>query len=287
MLSSLLQRIPVAPWWFFLVLLGIVAFVVWFFRWPGNHVKVKPVRASRFSPDMVPSHLDTIVIGTGTGGCSCGNLLAQTGQKVLMLEQHEERTGGCTHTFRQEGCEWDTGLHYTSEGMSLKTKRAGALLRFMTKGKQEWRRLDDPYDQIFFPNDNQVSPGLPNCTDYEFNTGAENVVRHVISRIDPGNEDLKKKCEIWMELCTVVNEDFTALGWSRVVPSFLHIFLRKRIDDLYKLASYTVRDVQYAIFNLGYSIEDLRKDCPRAPAGPEPDPVLRRIKAVLNHPIGK
>ena len=30
----------------------------------------------------------------------------------------------------------------------------------------------------------------------------------------------------------------------------------------------------------------LLKDCPKAPAGPEPDPVLRRVKAVLNHPIG-
>ena len=203
-----------------------------------------------------------------------------------MLEQHEERTGGCTHTFRQEGCEWDTGLHYTSEAMSLPTHRAGALLKFMTKGKQEWRRLDDPYDQVFFPNDKKVAPGRPNCNDYEFNTGVENVIEHVVSRIDPTNEDLKKKCQIWMELCTVVNQDFTALGWSRVVPSFLHFLLRKRIDELYKLASYTVRDVQYAIFNLGYSIQDLRKDCPKAPAGPEPDPVLRRVKGVLNHPIG-
>ena len=89
---------------------------LWLSRWPGNNVKVKPIRASRFSPDKVPENIDTIVIGSGSGGSSCSNILAQSGQRVLLLEQHEERTGGCTHTFRINDCEWDTGLHYTSEG---------------------------------------------------------------------------------------------------------------------------------------------------------------------------
>ena len=287
MILSALAPIPLLlPSWLLLLLLPLGAFFMWFFRWPGRRVNVKPTRASRFSPDKIPPKLDTIVIGSGSGGCACGNLLAQSGQRVLMLEQHEERTGGCTHTFRQEGCEWDTGLHYTSEGMSLPTHRAGALLNFMTRGKQEWRRLDDPYDQIFFPNDNNVAEGRPNCNDYEFNTGSENVITSLISRIDPGNEDLKAKCTTWMELCTLVNEGFTSLGWSRVLPSFLHFMLRKGIRQLRQLASYSVRDVQYAIFNKGYSIEDLLKDCPKAPPGPEMDPVLRRVKGVLNHPIG-
>jgi len=48
-----------------------------------------------------------------SGGSSCANVLAQSGQRVLLLEQHEERTGGCTHTFRIENCEWDTGKSRT------------------------------------------------------------------------------------------------------------------------------------------------------------------------------
>lgn len=98
----------------------------WLFYWPADHdneIKIKPIRASAFqhdyfeTPEMVAKKdkkkamYDTIVIGTGSGGCACANLLAQSGQKVLVLEQHEERTGGCTHTFRDNGCEWDTGLH--------------------------------------------------------------------------------------------------------------------------------------------------------------------------------
>jgi hypothetical protein len=129
------------PNWTILLVFIFATFYLWLSHWPGKKVKVTPMRASPFSPEKVPKNLDTIVIGSGSGGSSCSNILAQSGQRVLLLEQHEERTGGCTHTFRINGCEWDTGLHYTSEGMGLPTHRAGALLKFMTKGKQEWRRL--------------------------------------------------------------------------------------------------------------------------------------------------
>lgn len=92
---------------------------------------------------------------------------------------------------------------------------------------------------------------------------------------------------VWMELCTLINDGFTALGISRVLPKCLHGLVQKRIDVLMQLATYTVWDVQYAVFNLGYSIEDLiHKTCPNAPFEVEADPVLRRIKAVLTHPIG-
>lgn len=123
-------------------------FVRWLTHWPGRKTSTihSVQRASAFSPDLVPkTTLDTIVIGSGSGGCACANLLAQAGHRVLLLEQHPDRTGGCTHSFRQEGCEWDTGLHYTSMGMSKRTQRPGALLNFMTKGKQAFTRLQGKY----------------------------------------------------------------------------------------------------------------------------------------------
>lgn len=233
----------------------------------------------------MPKDLDTIVIGSGSGGSSCSNILAQSGQRVLLLEQHEERTGGCTHTFRLDGCEFDSGLHYTSEGMGLPTHRAGALLKFMTKGKQEWERLDDPYDQVLFPPDSNVGEGKPNNSSYDFNSAkpphAPTLCRDLLERIDPENEFLLQQFEAWMTLSTMINKGFTALGWTRVLPKFLHFIVRKRVDQLYKLASYSVRDVQYALFNKGYSIEQLLNDCPKCPPGPEPDPVLRRVKVSL------
>ena len=138
------------PYWALVFCFALAAFYTWVSYWPGRNVKLRPIRASKFAPHLVPQNLDTIVIGSGSGGSSCSNILAQSGQRVLLLEQHEDRTGGCTHTFRIEGCEWDTGLHYTSEGMGLSTHRAGALLKFMTRGKQEWQRY--VYDLFLYTN---------------------------------------------------------------------------------------------------------------------------------------
>ena len=124
-----------------------------FRSWPGDKVTIKPIRASAFQHDNDyfvstitttttttnsndqekeedgketktkkskknsnnNNYYDTIVIGSGSGGCACANLLSQSGQKVLVLEQHVDRTGGCTHTFRDNNCEWDTGLHVSKK----------------------------------------------------------------------------------------------------------------------------------------------------------------------------
>jgi hypothetical protein len=51
-------------------------------------------------------------------------------------------------------------------------------------------------------------------------------------------------------------------------------------------AAMTVRDAQYAVFNLGYTHDQLLKHCPKAPEGPDSDPAIRRLKAVTTHPIG-
>ncbi len=77
-------------------------------RWPSPR-PVQSRRADKFRASKVPTNLDTIVIGSGSGGSAAANLLAQSGQRVLVLEQHSV-TGGCTHSFREEGCEWDTGM---------------------------------------------------------------------------------------------------------------------------------------------------------------------------------
>lgn len=247
--------------------LSIIWFISWIIIWPGRKVKrIQAMRASKFSPDLVPkSPLDTIVIGSGSGGCACANLLAQAGQRVLLLEQHPDRTGGCTHSFRENGCEWDTGLHYTSMAMAVKTERAGAILNFITKGQQGWTKLDDPYDQVIFPQDDTVKPGLPNRSRYNFVTGSEATIQSVISQIDPNNLELKIKARIWMQLCLRIDTGFTALGLSRILPKVLHFLVRPRVDELMKLASYTVWDTQYAVFNLGYTIEQLLQECPKAP----------------------
>lgn len=91
-----------------LPLFVLASLVIYIVSFPAPR-PVQSRRADKFHPSKVPNNLDTIVIGSGSGGSTVANLLAQSGQRVLVLEQHSV-TGGCTHSFREENCEWDTGL---------------------------------------------------------------------------------------------------------------------------------------------------------------------------------
>ena len=287
-----LTIVAAAPLWILIPTLCFLVFLTWL-TWPlTRSLKAEDleanVRPSAFAPERVPKQpLDAIVIGSGSGGCAAANMLAHAGYRVLVLEQHPDRTGGCTHSFVQEGCEWDTGLHYTAASMGQKTSRPGALLHFMTKGLQHWTPLEDPYDQVVFPPDDNVKEGRPNASSYSFVSGTERTIDSILSQIDPKDTQLRERAMIYMNLCTEINAGFTALGLSRMLPRWLHWTVQKRIDRLMTFAGMTVRNVQYAIFNLGYTSDDLiKKGCPSAPEGVEPDPSIRRLKAVLTHPIG-
>ena len=248
------------------VLLFLIALLVfWLTRWPKPR-SAQFRRADHFRPDLVPKQpIDTIVIGSGSGGSTCANLLAQSGQVVLVLEQHQDVTGGCTHSFREQGCEWDTGLHYVGRAMGDRTKRPGAIMDFMTGGKQLWTPLQDPYDEVVFPADSQVKDGAPNNSRYCFYTGADNTVSSVVNSIDPNDaERLTTRLNTWMDICREINEGFVALGVSRLLPGWLHFLVKPKVDELMTYASYTVKDVQHAVFGLGYSPKEVLDGCPPA-----------------------
>lgn len=53
---------------------------------------------------------DTVIIGSGLGGLTCGAALSKNGKKVLILEQHS-LIGGCATCFPRKGMMVDAGLH--------------------------------------------------------------------------------------------------------------------------------------------------------------------------------
>jgi len=110
-----------------------------------------------FNIKNVPENLDAVIVGSGIGGLATAALLAKTGKKVLVLEQHDQ-AGGCCHTFVDKGYEFDVGIHYIGEmGFPTMTK---VLLDQVTDGQLEWAPLEDTFDyaSIGFGDDNRMYP---------------------------------------------------------------------------------------------------------------------------------
>lgn len=95
---------------------------------------------------------DVIVIGSGIGGLAAAAALGKRGKRVLLLEQHSV-AGGQTQTFRRQGWEFATGVHYVggvgpqagSEG------QFGRLLAWLSNDALRFAPCSNPYDIVRLP----------------------------------------------------------------------------------------------------------------------------------------
>lgn len=93
--------------------------------------------------------------------------------------------------------------HYVSKAMSNPAKRAGAIMDFMSRGKQLWTpfSIQAPYDEIVFPDDENVKQGAPNEWSHKFFEGLERTVYSVLNSVDPNDFELKIRVKTYLEIC--------------------------------------------------------------------------------------
>lgn len=95
---------------------------------------------------------DVIVIGSGIGGLAAAAALGKRGKRVLLLEQHSV-AGGQTQTFRRQGWEFATGVHYLG-GVGPQPGgegQFGRLLAWLSDGALQFAPCANPYDIVRLP----------------------------------------------------------------------------------------------------------------------------------------
>ena len=114
------------------------------------------VLKQRISQDKIPSNIDAIVIGSGIGGLSVAALLAKTGKKVLVLEQHDQ-AGGCCITHVDKGFEFGVAIQFVGEMAEGMMPRL--LIDELSDCGIEWAQLEEVYDTVVIGiGDNSAKP---------------------------------------------------------------------------------------------------------------------------------
>lgn len=88
---------------------------------------------------------DTIIIGGGYAGLTCGVILAKAGQRVCVLEKGRV-LGGAFQCFKRSGMRFDTGFHYVggvSEGEIMHP-----MMKMFGLADLPWVRLDDEFIEV-------------------------------------------------------------------------------------------------------------------------------------------
>ncbi len=181
----------------------------------------------RYSPELAKTAYDAIVVGSGIGGLTTAVLLAKSGKKVLVLEQHYE-PGGFTHTFKRKNFSWDVGVHYVGQ-VNIKDALLKKAFDYISDGKLKWADMGDVYDQAIIGGDV-----------YNFRSGYKNQVNQLIEYF-PGEE---KAIRDYFRLLKKISSRSIMFFSERTMPGWLSstvgYFLRK---GFYKYSDRTTFDV--------------------------------------------
>jgi len=157
---------------------------------------------------------DAIIIGAGVGGLVCANLLARSGLKVLLIEQHF-MVGGYCSTFRRNQYTFDAATHFYPLLGNPATITGALLLELGIT--TEWIKMD-PVDCFHFPDNSSFSVSA------DFNTYLS-----------------KLKAEFPEEACNIDN--FFALVRKTYLMGLMRYFRDVNTERLAPYQQLTLRDV--------------------------------------------
>lgn len=280
-----------------------ILLILWILTSPPADKKVRTAPGNediyaknRFIPTKVTKNPDVVVIGSGMGGMGAASILSKYGKKVLVLEHHD-KLGGCTHTFswsraNMEGdghttCEFDTGCHYTAVDMSIPTMRSGAVMKFLTEGRAKWHDLGDPYDCVVFPHDPNVDNGCPNNDSYNFVCGKNRLVREITQQINPNEPLVPERLQSFLQFCRNARGTIVKMFFVRMCPRWLEGFMGWLTAPYFKYGKLTTGYVLSAMLEHGFTEEEVlqQKELPKEPKVPLPN-TWNRLKGVMVHPLG-
>jgi len=203
----------------------------------------KQILETDFKPEMAINDVwDVIVIGSGGSGLVAANMMSRAGLKVLVLERHYI-VGGCTHTWEENGYEWDTGVHYVGESISHESpKSTGKVLKFLTDGKLKWEIMDDVYDIVKLRNNSSGEINAYPIEKRRVKDGQKwDTLEAMLKKEFPDEHEAIDKFIATIFGCS---KSSLALGMYKVLPRPLLNFLIKlglhdRIFDNYQLTQNT------------------------------------------------
>lgn len=196
-LTAVYQQLPEFQAWhavvpvFIPVMVGFVMWTIAFFakvrpflpRW--NCCRRRPALGqphpvSRFSTRRPPAsnEADVIVVGGGAAGLMSAALLSVSGRKVFVFDQGES-VGGGLHTFKGDGVEFDTGLHYLGKYTKLYSHWFRALF-----GEADAPTFVPASDSVY---DRLVIPGQP-----DFDYRPHTLESDLISRFPKHKQAIKQ-----------------------------------------------------------------------------------------------
>ena len=192
---------------------------------------------NRYKSEITNENWDAIIIGSGISGLTAGRILADSGQKVLILEKHF-KFGGYTHTFKRNNYEWDVGIHYIGGNLDKKNSFIRRLFDYLSNNNLQWSRMDDIYDRIVFPDKT-----------YNFVTGKQLFIEQLISYFPKEENAIRKYIELVNQVFKSSLSYYSNKALPGIIGSITYPFMTK------PFLRYAARSTKDVLTEIGCSVE--------------------------------